>query len=162
MSPIENFVRESNRIEGIQRDPTGNELACTELFLELSKLTLRALCTLVEVYQPGAQLRRHPGMDVRIGSYYPPKGGPHIEGRLLELLDKANNPENSAYGVHLDYEGLHPFMDGNGRSGRAIWLWQMLSSGSRDGDQALRLGFLHTFYYQTLSASGNRFGGLPR
>jgi hypothetical protein len=156
------FVRESNRIEGIRRDPTMNEVVCTELFLECSRLTVSALCSLVSAYQPGAKLRRWPGMDVRVGSYYPPKGGTHIEAELIKILDQANNPEMSAYGVHLAYEGLHPFMDGNGRSGRAIWLWQMLRAGPGAEDQALGLGFLHTFYYQTLAASGHRFGDLPR
>ena len=39
----------------------------------------------------------------------------------------------------------HPFTDGNGRSGRALWLWQMNNHAP--------FGFLHTFYYQTLENS---------
>ena len=46
--------------------------------------------------------------------------------------------------THVRYELLHPFLDGNGRSGRALWLWLMGQAP---------LGFLHTFYYQTLSAA---------
>jgi Fic family protein len=42
-------------------------------------------------------------------------------------------------------------MDGNGRSGRAIWLWQMLRQ-----EGGAPLGFLHHFYYQTLEAQDVR------
>jgi len=40
-------------------------------------------------------------------------------------------------------------MDGNGRSGRAIWAWQMLG----DEQDPFAIPFLHRFYYQTLDAS---------
>ena len=40
-------------------------------------------------------------------------------------------------------------MDGNGRSGRILWAWQMIEHNINPG---LSLGFLHTFYYQALSA----------
>ena len=39
-------------------------------------------------------------------------------------------------------------MDGNGRSGRALWLWQMVNQHNYD----MRLGFLHLWYYQSLQA----------
>jgi len=39
-------------------------------------------------------------------------------------------------------------MDGNGRTGRAIWAWQM----QRLGRDPFALPFLHRFYYQTLEA----------
>lgn len=37
----------------------------------------------------------------------------------------------------------------NGRSGRALWAWQML----RQGRSFERIGFLRSFYYQTLERS---------
>jgi hypothetical protein len=54
------------------------------------------------------------------------------------------------YILHVEYEQLHPFTDGNGRSGRAMWLYAMKKCGRLE--QGLNLGFLHAFYYQTLSA----------
>lgn len=156
MQPIYlwDFVRESNRIEGITREPTTDEVGYTAAFVGLSRLTLTALTDLVGAYQPNAKLRRHPGMDVRVGNYYPPKGGTHIERDLLDLLVDANESIFTPWQVHIRYESLHPFTDGNGRSGRAIWLWQMLKLGARAENWALDLGFLHSFYYQTLQEVG--------
>ncbi|KKK46704.1 hypothetical protein LCGC14_3162550, partial [marine sediment metagenome] len=74
-------------------------------------------------------------------------GGPDIIPNLENIIWQANGDHGSPFEIHQSYEELHPFSDGNGRSGRMIWLWQML----RDG-QDVSLGFLHTHYYQSLEA----------
>lgn len=142
---IEDFVEESNRIEGITRSPTMAEVTEMIRFMDLPSMSVEELESFVRVYQPGAALRDKPGLDVRVGNHIPMRGQPSLRKHLEELL--ANNMD--AYEKHLAYETLHPFTDGNGRSGRALWAWQM---GTYD---ALRLGFLHMFYYQTLR-------GIPR
>jgi hypothetical protein len=121
------FIRESNRIEGIRRDPTDEEITAHEILLDLEEVSVADLEAFVARVQPGAVLRRG-GQNVRVGDYLPPNGGP-------------------LYKTHIDYELLHPFTDGNGRSGRALWLW--LRGGNAP------LNFLHTFYYQTLQAAGD-------
>ncbi len=140
MWTLEDFVRESNRIEGILRDPTEDEISAHERFLALGKITVRDIEDFVGVIQPDAALRRWTGQNVRVGNYIAPPGGPEIEMRLENILDHMH--KHNAYKTHLAYENLHPFTDGNGRSGRALWLWQM------DGEAPI--GFLHMFYYQTL------------
>lgn len=141
MSEID-FIRESNHIEGIHRDPTYAEIDEFHRFMALQKITVSELEAFVSVYQPGAVLRDKPGLNVRVGSYYPPKGGPDIRARLEGLLDCCD--KSDPYFTHVEYERIHPFTDGNGRSGRMLWAWQM---------REFPLGFLHHFYYQTLANS---------
>ena len=146
---LKRFVAESNRIEGITRRPTEAEVAAHETLLALDEITIADLEAFVGVVAPGKPLRRLPGMDVRVGRYIAPPGGPQIEEQLGMLLASAR--ARNAHQVHISYEKLHPFMDGNGRSGRAIWLWMMFRGW--DDPYALQRGFLHSFYYQTLAAA---------
>ena len=147
MDELVGFVLESNRIVGIGQgisDPqTGREIKAHERFLMLDKVTVRDIKDFVGVVQPDAALRLGAGQNVRVGNHIAPPGGPEIEMRLENVLD--HMLKRGAYKTHLAYEDLHPFTDGNGRSGRVLWLWQM--------DGHAPIGFLHRFYYQTLDAS---------
>ena len=142
------FVRESNQIERILRDPTDSEFEATVNFLRVPDVRVIDLQALVAVYQPGAEIRDKVGLDVRVGKHIAPPGGPTIR-RDLEILlaDAASDEEGPSdpWRVHVAYETLHPFTDGNGRSGRALWAWQMVRR-----QRGVPLGFLHQFYYQTL------------
>jgi len=142
---LSDFVTESNRIEGLG-PAQAHELLAHELLLRSSVLTVSALAQFVRTIAD-APLRARVGMDVRIGNHVPPPGGPAIVDQLNGLLDRIyHDPLCTPYTAHHVYETLHPFIDGNGRSGRALWLWQM------GGIARAPLGFLHHFYYQTLDA----------
>lgn len=149
MNWLEQFVTESNRIEGIGR-ATEAEVEAHEVFLS-SKATTDDLCSLVSVCAPGHVLRDRPGLNVRVGNYIAPAGSPEIRTSLDAILCDA--VAGDPYDIHVRYESLHPFTDGNGRSGRALWLWMMERGSFRDQRMAKSLGFLHSFYYQTLSAA---------
>lgn len=142
------FVRESNRIEGITRAPLKKELMAHRELLSHGAPDVGAMQSFVWTVA-GRAIRNRAGMDVRVGSHIAPPGGPEIETRLGLILHGAHRGDDP-FEVHRDYEHLHPFMDGNGRSGRALWLWQMIHQ--RRTTAPLRMGFLHLWYYQSLSA----------
>lgn len=148
-TPLQAFVRESNKIEGILREPTDEELRAHRLFLNQDTVTVEGLEAFVSAVAPGAKLRTKPGMDVRVGNHLPPAGNQGVSIRLDKILREIREDSLTPWKAHLDYENLHPFMDGNGRSGRALWLWMM----TRGGKPMPKLLFLHTFYYQTLEES---------
>ena len=169
------FIKESNRIEGIYRAPTKAEKAEFRRFMSLDKITIADMKKFVSVYAGKEHvLRDKKGLDVRVGKYYPPEGSPDILVKLQKILDTRNNfkthvqyfllndgvkiksakPINEvAYKTHIAYEQLHPFTDGNGRSGRILWLWVMKAiRSSREINS-----FLHQFYYQTLQREQKQF-----
>ena len=141
------FVRESNRIEGILGYPTEAEITAHERFMALPELGLTAVTDFQAVIAPGKPIRSAKGMNIRVGNYTAPEGGPDIVLALTNILALANYSAGP-WSIHLSFEKLHPFMDGNGRAGRAIWAWQM----QKIGRDPFALPFLHRFYYQTLES----------
>src|ERR1700690_4013570 len=134
------FVRESNKIEGIHGIMV-REIEAHEKLLELSILTVRDIEKFVSEIDPTIKLRDKPGMNVRVGNYYPSQGGDNIRtelGTILALIISTPTM-NDSYETHVEYEKLHPFMDVNGRSGRAIWAWQM----KQEGKDPYAIPFLH-------------------
>lgn len=140
------FANESNHIEGMGAATEAEIDALGELVYRAS-IGVPELEHYVKVVAPGHKLRRKRGLNVRVGDHIAPPGGPDIEAGLQHLL--ATLDQGTPYSNHVAYELVHPFTDGNGRSGRALWLWEHIQNGTEARPMAL--GFLHTFYYETLS-----------
>jgi len=77
---------------------------------------------------------RYRTMRVRVGAYVPPPPE-EVSGLMsgfLEWWDKdspALSPVLSSAIVHYRFEAIHPFADGNGRTGRALALWELYRRG---------------------------------
>jgi cell filamentation protein, protein adenylyltransferase len=73
-------------------------------------------------------------MQVRVGPYLPPPPG-EVSGMMFELLAWWNaqarklSPVLSSAILHYRFEAIHPFADGNGRTGRALALWELYRRG---------------------------------
>jgi len=71
---------------------------------------------------------------VRVGTYMPP-APEEVSGLMFELLDWWNkesaalSPVLSSSIIHYRFEAMHPFADGNGRTGRALSLWELYRRG---------------------------------
>lgn len=153
--PVFPFIAESNQIEGIFR-VLAEEVGATEKFLMLERLTMEDICELQAVYAPDKPIRDRPGMNVQVGNYVAPMGGRSIVVELMTIVGKLNKAKpglhDNPWKMHVAFEHIHPFMDGNGRTGRTLWAWHML----RLGLDPFALPFLHRFYYQTLENDAAR------
>jgi hypothetical protein len=150
MKGLYEFIVESNAIEGILRKPTKLELSASEFFLGQPTLFATKLGDLQNVFAPNKPIREFVGMDVYVGDYTPPLGGSNIVPKLNTILRRAQDPKESPWKVHVVFELLHPYLDGNGRTGCMLWAWQMNFQCRRP----FSMSFLQRFYYQTLEAKG--------
>ena len=71
---------------------------------------------------------------VRVGNHFPP-AAVDVSGLMFELLEWWNkksvelSPVLSSAILHYRFEDIHPFADGNGRTGRALALWELYRRG---------------------------------
>ena len=86
-----------------------------------------------EVMDQGAA-GRYRTVRVRVGSYVAPRAE-EVPGLMFELLDWWNkgspkvSPVLSSAILHHRFETIHPFADGNGRTGRMLALWELYRRG---------------------------------
>jgi Fic family protein len=77
---------------------------------------------------------RYRTIQVRVGRHFPPAAA-DVSGLMFELLDWWNkkapalSPMLSSSILHYQFEWIHPFADGNGRTGRALALWELYRRG---------------------------------
>ncbi|MBI3995420.1 MAG: Fic family protein [Nitrospirae bacterium] len=77
---------------------------------------------------------RYRTIRVRVGNYLPP-APEMVSGLMAELLEWWNKesskwpPVISSAIIHYRFEEIHPFADGNGRTGRTLALWELYRRG---------------------------------
>lgn len=73
-------------------------------------------------------------IQVRVGHHFPPAAA-DVSGLMFELFEWWNkqstglSPVLSSAILHYRFEHIHPFADGNGRTGRALALWELYRRG---------------------------------
>ena len=77
---------------------------------------------------------RYRTIQVRVGNHVPPPAA-QVSGLMRELLEWWNqkaaswSPVISSGVIHCRFEDIHPFGDGNGRTGRMLALWELYRRG---------------------------------
>lgn len=153
---IKEFLEESNAIEGVHGSEALIDAISAWYFLEsFGKLTIK---TILEVHK---RLLRHlnPSIagkfrtcDVQIGGKTKPFISiPYFKDELATFCKDSNRyfspgllfaptkqqGKNITKKLHIRFEHLHPFEDGNGRTGRIIMNWHNLKRG-------LPINIIHT------------------
>ncbi len=105
----------------------GKKRVCHEDVLELHRIIAEGA---MDQGKPGGYRTIH----VRVGPHVPPPPG-DVSGLIFELLEWWNgesrilSPVISSAILHHRFETIHPFADGNGRTGRALALWELYRRG---------------------------------
>jgi Fic family protein len=130
------FLRESNAIEGVWDDQSlESAVAAWELLKDQETLTIAAVKAVHTIL-----MREHLRNDVKnLGTW---RQQPVWIGRgqgmpwfaIPELMENWANLANEEMCEeeierhHIQYEAIHPFIDGNGRTGRMFMNWQRLKN----------------------------------
>ena len=110
----------------IEKHAEKNTIRHDDLF-ELHKL-------LAEGVMDQGEAGRYRTIAVRVGDFFPPSPT-DVSPLMFELLEWWNlksrelSPVLSSAILHYRFETIHPFADGNGRTGRALALWELYRRG---------------------------------
>jgi len=89
---------------------------------------------LADTVMDQGQAGRYRTIAVRVGKHVPPAASA-VSGLMFEMLEWWNtksvelSPVLSSSILHYQFEWIHPFADGNGRTGRALALWELYRRG---------------------------------
>ena len=151
MEQIANFLAESNRIEGYEFAPSlylaalrgrpvdiphvTNSVAAwkyvtkhnrSELrFADLLHLFQRQMNGLLSMNELGGYRK----CQVRVGPHVPPPPE-HLPRLMDRFMAMFNEQAADPLTLHYEFEWIHPFVDGNGRTGRLLWAWDLMRRGN--------------------------------
>lgn len=119
------FVRVSNRMAGITRDPTAAEISAHRGLLAVNSLRVENLELFIRHIAPGAGLRGTSEADAEAEDEAS-AASVGLKADLATIILAAQTQSASPFRLHRIYRRLRPFTDGNGRCGRALWMWQVM------------------------------------
>lgn len=141
---IATFLTESNKIEGIYDDQSFEDSGEAYFYI-MGKKTL----TVKDVLKTHKMLMKHQDHEERDKGHFrrcavyigrhEGKPWPLVPEMVQEWVDRVNmvmdipydkeDHETMSRSLHVQYEDIHPFIDGNGRTGRLFMNWYRLKTG---------------------------------
>lgn len=138
---VKNFLRESNAIEGVYDEDSLNQAIIAWNYLsketELSHHVVLRTHKILMLHQPlwpneKGYYRTVPvWVGGREGVQYE-KIREELDSWFLDVKTSINIPGEDGKHIkndHITYEKIHPFVDGNGRTGRMFMNWQRMQAG---------------------------------
>ena len=129
---MKGHIRQSNLIEGIddQKEDKQSMVAWDYLknLKQISHKDIKKVQKIITLHQPLRPDHRgyYRNVNVRVGNRLCPEWNmiPHLMANFIIDWRKNNPLEN-----HITFEKIHPFVDGNGRTGRMLMWWQQIKNG---------------------------------
>jgi len=139
------LFRDSKLVSPAAKEVNDYSVALIQGFLEVRRNKLIRLSTVLQIQEiiekNDAGIRSQAGTVIRSQDtgetvYAPPQDRKEIDLLLANLLDFINDHELSDLHpiikmalIHYQFEKIHPFYDGNGRTGRIIMMLYLVSQG---------------------------------
>jgi Fic family protein len=134
------FLRQSNNIEGVwDQDSLNQAIKAWTYIVKEDRLSIETVLQTHKILMLGklrpqdlGAFRKH---SVRISGregqpwYVLPELMENWVGSVNEIANKSVHDENIIKIQHVDFEVIHPFADGNGRTGRILMNWTRIKAG---------------------------------
>src|SRR4051812_20495406 len=126
---MEKHIHESNLIEGIDDVDQDIQSMLAWKWLcdqrHLTSVVVKRLHKLITDKQPDLE-RKYKGefrdIQVYVGNHVPPRPG-LVKSAVSRWVKTCLDADLSARESHVRFETIHPFVDGNGRTGRMLMWW---------------------------------------
>lgn len=132
---MDRHIRESNLIEGIDNPAADRRARWAWKYLREQRTITKEV--LLETHRritytqlPKGESGHYRRVQVYVGNHKPP-GSLLVPILMTEWMEKLLINQNALDPIqmHIEFETIHPFIDGNGRTGRMLLWWHELQIG---------------------------------